>query len=180
MCGQKRVVRAPDRVSAAEGEIMKSIAPLFTRWKSWTAAAALVVALGLVAPVPSGAGPRGSGMPPAGASETDRAETVIKDLYTRLGITDKQEKQWNKVAQVMRENAKAMDGLIKTRMEKARSMNAVEDLKSYSDITDAQAAGLKKFIPAFEALYASLSEAQKKEADAAFKAPGPQQKPRRR
>jgi hypothetical protein len=47
-------------------------------------------------------------------------------------------------------------------------MTALEDLKSYSEIADAHATGLKKFIPAFEALYASMSEEQRKNADSLF------------
>ncbi len=47
-------------------------------------------------------------------------------------------------------------------------MTAVDDLRSYSAITDAHAEGLKKFIPVFEALYASMSDAQKKNVDTLF------------
>jgi hypothetical protein len=50
-------------------------------------------------------------------------------------------------------------------------MSAVEDLKSYSEIAEAHADGLKKFIPVFEPLYASMSDAQKKDADKLFKYP---------
>jgi hypothetical protein len=105
-------------------------------------------------------------------SEVDRAEAAIKDLHSKLKITEAQEGLWSKVSQVMRENAKTMDTLMKARVEKLKTMNAVEDLKSYSEVTDAQAAGLKKFISVFEALYASLAEEQKKSADNLFKAPG--------
>jgi hypothetical protein len=51
-------------------------------------------------------------------------------------------------------------------------MSAVEDLKSYSEIAEAHADGLKKFIPVFEPLYASMSDAQKKDADKLFQHPG--------
>ena len=103
------------------------------------------------------------------ASKVDRTETRIKDLHAKLRITPAQEELWNKVTQVMRENAQTMDTLIQARMEKTKTMNTVEDLKSYSEITQAHADGLKKFIPVFEALYASMSDDQKKDADTLFR-----------
>ena len=67
----------------------------------------------------------------------------------------------------MRDNAKTMDTLITAR-DNAKPMNAVETFKSYGEITEAQADGTKKFIPVFEALYNSMSDAQKKNADTVF------------
>jgi protein CpxP len=106
---------------------------------------------------------------PAKVSKVDRTEARIKDLQAKLKITPAQEELWNKVTQVMRDNAKTMDTLMQARFEKAKTMNTVEDLKSYSEITQAHADGLKNFIPAFEALYASMSDEQKKEADTLFR-----------
>ena len=102
----------------------------------------------------------------------DRVEARIKELHTKLKITPAQEELWNNVAQVMRDNAKTMEALIKARSEKARTMTAVEDLKSYGEIAEAHADGLKKFIPAFEPLYAGMSDAQKKSADKLFRQHG--------
>lgn len=48
-------------------------------------------------------------------------------------------------------------------------MTAVDDLKLYSALADAHAEGLKQFIPVFEALYASMSDVQKQQADALFR-----------
>jgi len=39
-------------------------------------------------------------------------------------------------------------------------MTAVDNLQSYSAIVEAHAEGLKKFVPAFEALYTSMSDTQ--------------------
>jgi hypothetical protein len=47
-------------------------------------------------------------------------------------------------------------------------MTAVEDLKAYGEITDVHAEGIKKFVSAFEPLYNSMSDAQKKNADNIF------------
>ncbi len=107
--------------------------------------------------------------PPAKVSKVDRTEARIKDLQAKLKITPAQEELWKKVTQVMRDNAKTMDTLYQARVEKAKDLTAVEDLKSYSEIAQAHAEGLKNFIPAFEALYASMSDEQKKDADTLFR-----------
>ena len=105
----------------------------------------------------------------AKASKVDRTEARIKDLHARLKITPDQEDLWNKVTEVMRDNAKTMDTLNQARFEKAKTMTAVEDLKSYGEIAEAHADGIKKFIPVFESLYASMSDDQKKDADTLFR-----------
>ena len=69
----------------------------------------------------------------------------------------------------MRDNAQTMDGLTQARIDKAKTMTAVDNLQSYSAIVEAHAEGLKKFVPAFEALYASMSDAQKHQADNVFR-----------
>jgi hypothetical protein len=99
--------------------------------------------------------------------KADRVEVRIKELHTVLNLTPAQEELWNNVAQVMRDNAKTMDTLITAR-KNAKPMNAVEDFKSYGEITQAQADGTKKFMPGFEALYNSMSDTQKKNADTVF------------
>jgi protein CpxP len=113
---------------------------------------------------------------PAKVSKIDRTEAHIKDLQSKLKITPAQEDLWKKVTDVMRDNAKTMEALHQTRVEKAKTMTTVEDLKSYSEITQAHADGLKNFIPAFEALYASMSDDQKKDADTLFRYGGHQRK----
>jgi protein CpxP len=102
------------------------------------------------------------------ASHSERVESRVSDMHTKLKITPAQEGQWNSVAQVMRDNAKTLDTLTQARINNANTMTAITDLKSYSEITDAHAEGLKKFIAAFQALYDSMSDAQKKEADMLF------------
>ena len=104
----------------------------------------------------------------AKASHSERVESRIKEMHTKLKITPAQEGQWNNVAQVMRDNAKILDTLSQARINNANTMTAVDDLKSYSEITDAHAEGMKKFVAAFQALYDSMSDAQKKEADTLF------------
>ena len=62
----------------------------------------------------------------------------------------------------MRQNAKEMDALTKDRAETSKTMNAVEHMKFHSQVTEAQLNQQKKFIPPFEALYAGMSDEQKK------------------
>jgi hypothetical protein len=96
-------------------------------------------------------------------------ESRIKQLSSALKITEDQEVLWNNVTQVMRENAKDMDALTKERAETAPTMNALEHMKFHSRVTEAQLDQQKKFIPVFEALYASLSGAQKATIDSIFR-----------
>ena len=105
----------------------------------------------------------------ARASAGDRVEVRISELRSQINITPAQESQWNKVTQVMRDNAKTQDSLVKSRTENAKTMTAVEDIKSYGEIVAAHAQGIEKLSPVFEALYAELSVAQKKEADETFR-----------
>ncbi len=106
--------------------------------------------------------------PGAGPKASKDVETKIKDFHSKLKITPEQEDLWDRVAQVMRENATTMQGLIQERKETEGTFNAVEDLQSYSKISYAHAAGLNRFIQAFEPLYASMSDEQKKNADKLF------------
>lgn len=153
---------------------MKRIASRFTNPTALAVAAAMLLAFIVLAIAsPSLAASPEPGMATAGkASKTDRAEVRIKELYTKLKITPAQEGLWDNVTKAMRDDAKTMEALIKARSEKATAMNAVDDLKSYSEITEAHARGLKNFISAFEPLYASMSDAQKKDADTLFRHQG--------
>jgi len=98
----------------------------------------------------------------------DPVEAHIKSLRASLQITAAQDPQWQAVAQAMRDNANAMRALIKDRAAKAKTMTAIDDLQSYAAIADAHAAGVKALIPPFQALYDTMSDAQKKIADAVF------------
>ena len=99
----------------------------------------------------------------------DRTELRIKEMHAKLKITSAQKEQWAKVAQAMLDDAKTMDALTQIRVDHAKDMTAVDDLKSFSEIADAYANGIKKMTPVFADLYASMSDAQKKEADAFFR-----------
>lgn len=152
---------------------MKRIASRFTYPTALAVAAALLAFFVFAGAAPSLAASHERGMAKAGkASKTERVEVRIKDLYARLKITPAQEGLWDNVTKAMREDAVKMEALIKARSENASTRNAVDDLKSYSEITEAHAHGLKRFIATFEPLYASMSDAQKKDADKLFRHQG--------
>ncbi len=96
-------------------------------------------------------------------------EARIKDLHEKLHITAAQKPQWDDLTQVMRSNAQAMVDLQKQRTANAQSMSAVDVVKSYESVIEAHEAGMKKFVPPFEALYNTMSDTQKKTADSLFR-----------
>jgi hypothetical protein len=152
---------------------MKRIACQFSYLTTLAVAVALLALMVLASPTPSRAASSEPGLTTSGkASKVDLAEARVQELRAKLKITPEQEKLWNDVTRVIRDNAKKMEALIEARSEKEGTMSAVEDLKSYSEIAEAHADGLKKFIPVFEPLYASMSDAQKKDADKLFQHPG--------
>jgi len=103
-----------------------------------------------------------------GKHQADRVEKRIKELHDKLQITAAQEVLWGNVAQVMRDNANAMHASITDRSTKLKTMTAVDDLKSFEIVADQHAEGLKRLIPTFATLYASMTPAQQKRADHVF------------
>jgi len=116
--------------------------------------------------------PAATGTPPSAPMKHSMTnagvESHIKDLHSKLKITSAEEDQWNKVAQVMRDNAAQMTDLMSKREANQYTMTAVDDLNSYGDIAQAHADGVKKLSAVFEPLYSSMPDAQKKTADAVF------------
>jgi hypothetical protein len=143
-----------------------------------TLAAAAVLGGGLIVqgPValaqssPSGAPPSSStAAAPSMAPHSDAAvEARIKRLHAQLKITPAEEDQWNALAQIMRDNAGKLFGLIQQRAKNASSMSAVDNLRTFEEITATQEEGLKDLLPSFKKLYDSMSDSQKKTADAVF------------
>jgi hypothetical protein len=102
------------------------------------------------------------------SASADRIEQRIAALHQKLHVTSDQEPLWNDVAQVMRDNGKKMRDEVAERSAKLKTMNAIDDLRSYELITDEHAEGLKHLVPAFAALYAKMSPNQQKNADHVF------------
>jgi protein CpxP len=99
-------------------------------------------------------------------------EGRIAFLRAELKITPAQSAQFDKVATVMRDNAKDAAQLF----EQARAArgtgtaapDAVTRMNQRVKFAEARVAGMKKFADAFAPLYQSLSDEQKKSADELF------------
>jgi periplasmic protein CpxP/Spy len=105
------------------------------------------------------------------ATKGETVEQRITDLHAALKISPEQEKQWNAVAQSMRENAANMDKLVAShRTTPPQNMSAVEDLKTYQQFAQAHVDGLKNLIVSFTTLYDAMPAPQKKIADSVFDA----------
>jgi hypothetical protein len=102
------------------------------------------------------------------ATEKRKVEDHIGQLRRELEITTSEDPQWERVAQTMRENAQDIDRVIDKRDAAIRTGTAIESLNSYADVVQAHAAAVKKLADAFAALYAEMSESQKKIADEVF------------
>jgi len=149
----------------------------FTRNLAALTAIAFLTAGGLAIPGARAQAPAPAAAPPAAtpapAPKTPRydaasVEARIKRLHDRLKITAAETDLWNQVAQVMRDNARDLDTLIRSRDHDARTMSAVDNLRNYQKIADAHADGLKKLVTAFGALYDAMPDSQKATADAVF------------
>jgi hypothetical protein len=96
-------------------------------------------------------------------------ERRITNLHDKLHITAEQGQQWDQFAQVMRDNARQMDQSHQQRAARLGTMSAVDSVQSYAQIEQQRAQDMQKLVPAFQTLYASLSDQQKKSADQLFR-----------
>lgn len=96
-------------------------------------------------------------------------EALIQHLHDSLRITTEQEALWLGVTRVIRESAATMNTLAEERAEHAQTATAIDDLKSYAQISQAHASGTKRMLTVFQALYDSMSPEQRQAADAEFR-----------
>lgn len=96
-------------------------------------------------------------------------ERRIADLHSKLHITQDQSQQWDQFAQQMRDNARNIDQAYEQRAQKIGSMSAVDNMQSFADIEQQRSQDMQKLVPAFQTLYASLSDQQKQTADQLFR-----------
>jgi len=69
----------------------------------------------------------------------------------------------------MRDNATKTDALFRQRASAAANMNALDNMKSYAEISRAYADNTQALATAFEALYGVLSVQQKQTIDTLFR-----------
>jgi hypothetical protein len=104
--------------------------------------------------------------PPSSAT----VEQHITQLHTQLGITPAEQVQWDAFAQVMRDNADQMSAAFSERGSGVTNMSALDNMQSYARLAQVHAANMQKLASAFEPLYESFSDQQKKRADQVFQA----------
>lgn len=99
-------------------------------------------------------------------SPTRHVEGRIAYLKAELKITDAQAPQFDRVAQAMRDNAKAMEQAMgQMRGNRDQPRNAVQRLETRAQFAGLRAQADQRFLDAFKPLYTSLSDDQKKAAD---------------
>ncbi len=91
-------------------------------------------------------------------------------MHTQLKITEAEDKDWQKFADVMRANASDMKAAMQEREQQYPQMNALQNMESYQKLAETHAEHLQKLVSAFETLYNALPDDQKKVADQVFKA----------
>jgi predicted component of type VI protein secretion system len=107
----------------------------------------------------------------AAASQTQRQERPnriegrIAFLRTELQITQEQAQLWDTVANVLRENDRAMRESFAQRPRRDAGTTALDRLERRQKSAELQAASAAKLRNALAPLYAAMSDDQKKNAD---------------
>ncbi|MGO9785978.1 MAG: Spy/CpxP family protein refolding chaperone [Stellaceae bacterium] len=103
-------------------------------------------------------------------SASRHIEGRIAFLKAELGITPQQQAQWDKLAQVMRDNAKELDANFAQMHAQADTAthNAVQRIEAQGRFAALKVEQSGRLLAAFRPLYASLSDQQKQAADQLF------------
>jgi len=96
-------------------------------------------------------------------------EARITQLHSELGITPAQETQWDAFAQVMRDNAGRMQQTLQQRAGGFGQMSAADNMNSWASLAQEHAQGMQRLASAFQPLYGSFSDEQKRTADEVFR-----------
>ena len=119
---------------------------------------------------PPGASSPIAGHPVTGKNAEERVERRIAQLHAQLQITPAEQQQWDQFANVMRENARAVDQLFIQRAQQLGSMTALQNMQSYEQLAEAHAQHLQKLVAAFQNLYDAMPDQQKQLTDQVFHA----------
>ena len=125
-------------------------------------------------PAPTPAPQASAAKPAAGESALaakiqQGVEEHIRQLHSELHITAAEQADWEKFAQVMRDNAQAMSASLEQRAQQIGSMNAVENMTTYAQLAEQRSQDLMKLATAFQTLYGTFPDQQKQQADALFR-----------
>ena len=105
----------------------------------------------------------------AANSRQAKVEQRIRDIYATLHISKAQDAVWNAFAQVMLDNAQAIEATMQQNGGDRSKLSAPQILDSYAAISAQHAQNAERLSAALEVLYASLSPEQKKAADEMFR-----------
>jgi hypothetical protein len=113
----------------------------------------------------------GQAAPPSGPGHKQESmiEQRIADLRAKLQITPAESAQWEQFAQVMRDNARSIDAAFDRRVQTLPGLSAPENMQSYAALALEHAQEVQKLVPAFQGLYDTLSDSQKRLADQVFR-----------
>ena len=133
------------------------------RLTSFVAQAALILGLTF------SAGAHAQGATAAPDARQIKVEQRIRDMYATLHITKAQDAEWNAFAQVMLDNAQAMDAAVKQYGGDRDKLSAPEVIDNYAKIAAQHAQNVARLAAAVGMLYADLSPEQKTFADTMFR-----------
>jgi hypothetical protein len=111
----------------------------------------------------------GGGM--MGGMPFEHVEGRLAFLKTELKITPAQEPQWNKFADAFRSVAKSAQGMHHQMMGGGQAATAPQRLDAYEKMLTVRLDAVRTVRAAFDPLYASLSDEQKKTADELMSGP---------
>ncbi len=124
-------------------------------------------------PAATGAAPKATAESPASpampGNVEQRVEEHIRQLHAQLHITPAEQPQWDRFADIMRENARAMDQEFTLRRQQFPTMNALQDMQSYEKMAEMHAQHLQRLVPSFENLYNAMPAEQQKLTDRVFR-----------
>jgi hypothetical protein len=113
---------------------------------------------------PPAGGPRPLMLAQAPAAPGPSVEANIAQLRQRVMITPAQEPQFAALADVVRQNARMMPAA-----PPSPNLGAVDGLRLEIQFTQQALDGMKRMLPALQALYAVLTPAQRQAADQVFR-----------
>lgn len=106
---------------------------------------------------------------PAQDKRQAKVEQRIRDMYATLHIKPAQDAEWNAYAQVMLDNAQAMEAVARPASGDRAQMNAAQILNNYAAVSAQHAQNVERLSAAFDVLYATLSADQRRAADEMFR-----------
>ena len=107
---------------------------------------------------------------PAPGDRQVKVEERIRDLHATLHITAAQDAEWAAFAQVMLDNAQAMETSMRQYGGDHDKLAAPQIMENYAAISVQHAQNVARLSGALALLYADLSPEQKQKADEVFRA----------